>query len=249
MIVGIILLACPLNLWATTQWQNLAPGLDYSVMRSPNLWGRIHAFKIKLKNNRLDLALAKDHDQSTTSVRRLAKKNGAMVAVNGGFFTKEKQPIGLRIKNGRIRSPLHGTSWWGVFFIRNNRAYVASQRGFKRSKRIRFAVQGGPRLIINNQIPKLKAGLDERTALGINPQGDIILLATQNAMLTTTQIAEIMNRPEQDNGFNCINALNLDGGESTQMYAAIGDFILDISGFSNVTDAVLVIPRTTDQDS
>ncbi len=54
--------------------------------------------------------------------------------------------------------------------------------------------------------------------------------------LSTTELAQVMKAAP----LNCENALNLDGGSSSQLRAQIGSFQLDVHGFSNVSDAVIV---------
>jgi exopolysaccharide biosynthesis protein len=49
--------------------------------------------------------------------------------------------------------------------------------------------------------------------------------------------------PPIEGGLGCMNALNLDGGSSTQLYAKTQDFSLSIPSFSAVTDAVVVVPK------
>lgn len=230
---------------AKLQWQTLAPGIEYTkITHTQKLAiGSIHAFRIDLTSNKLDLALAAEHNVSAATVKALAQKNNALIAINGGFFTPELHPIGLRVKQGAIKSKLKTTSWWGIFYIVHNTAKIVSQRDFA-NQQVDFAVQGGPRLVVDGTVtPKLKSGADERTALGINSQGKIILAVTDGAALDTADMAKIMQAPEDQNGLACVNALNLDGGNSSQLYAKIGDFYLNIPGYSFITDAVLVMSR------
>jgi exopolysaccharide biosynthesis protein len=122
--------------------------------------------------------------------------------------------------------------------------HIVNQRNFKKNKEIEFAIQSGPRLVVNGKIPlSLKPGMDSRTALGITKNNDIILVATENLRLTTTQLASVMLAFQIDGGLGCVDALNLDGGSSTQLYASFKNFYLDIAGYSAVTDAIIVVPR------
>lgn len=182
--------------------------------------------------------MAKDLAVKHASVNEYAEHSKAMVAINGGFFDKNFRSLGLRISDKQQQSPLKQISWWGVFYIKNKTAYITSARQFKKSKAIDFAVQSGPRLLINGQIPPLRPGRAERTALGINAEGQVILLVTENAPLSTTELAQLMQSPP----LNCINAINLDGGSSSQLYAAVDSFRLNVHGFSNISDAIAVKP-------
>jgi len=244
LLLGILFL-CYQTAIGQTQWQSVIPGLDYTTISLSEKfpWGTLHAFRIDLQKFRLELAFANDQVSHNTSARELAQKNKALIAINGGFFTPDFKPIGLRINNGKIHQQLKHTSWWGVFYIKNNQAHIVAKQQFHLNKKIDFAVQGGPRLLVNGNIPKLKPGTDERTALCITKSHKIILLATYYMPMTTTELAGLIKQPQQADGLDCYQALNLDVGNSTQMYAKIKGVNVDFSGFSKIADAILVFPK------
>lgn len=227
-------------------WTTLAPGLQYAQIKTISGFfsGVIYAFKINLNNYQLDLGLAYDMQRPLATVEQLAKASGAMIAVNGGFFTPTLQPVGLRVKQGKLRSPIKQISWWGVFYVdKHNHAHIVSQKQYDSSTGAQFAIQSGPRLVVHGQIPSLKPGVAYRTALGITRSGQVVIVATDNVLMTTDQLARIMSASEYAGGLNCVDALNLDGGSSTQMYAQVGNLNLNVPGFSPVADAVLVFQR------
>lgn len=223
---------------AANDWREVAPGIDYldvgSIALSP--WSHIHAFRISLKSNRFSLVTARDLEEDYASVDEYAQFSQALIAINGGFFDNDFQPLGLRIRNSKKISALKQISWWGVFYIKNGHAYLSPARQFNYAKNIDFAVQSGPRLLVNGRIPPLKAGRDERTALGITPDGRVIIIVTEHNALSTTELAQLMKAPP----LNCLNALNLDGGNSSQLYAKLPNLDVNVHGFSNVSDAVIV---------
>lgn len=244
--LSLSLLSASTSAMAQTQWQKLAPHLDYAVV-SPNPytpWGQLHAFRFSLKNYQLKVALAKDFNRQSSSIQYLAKHTNALVAVNGGFFTPQMNPIGLRISGGKKLQKIQNTSWWGIFYVRNQRPYLSTPTQFPKHRRVDFAIQGGPRLLINGQIPKLKKGLAERTAICSTRSGQVVLIASDKLPLETDRLASIISKSSKNNGFDCFNALNLDGGNSTQLNAIVGNFSLSIRGFSSITDAVYLTPKS-----
>lgn len=228
-----------------TSWQSLSDGLEYVKLQvgagAPS--GVIHAFRIDPQFYQLKLAFLRDSDLPSATVANLAKTNHAVIATNGGFFSPDLRPLGLRINQGEQKNPLKGTTWWGVFLIKDGKAEIVSQKNYKFDKSIEFAIQSGPRLLTNGKIPTLKGGLDNRTALCITHDQKIILLATENLPISTYDLAKVLRQPSEKGGLGCFNALNLDGGSSTQLYAQINKFRLQVSGFTFVSDAVLVVPR------
>jgi hypothetical protein len=53
-----------------------------------------------------------------------------------------------------------------------------------------------------------------------------------------------MRKPEIEGGLECTDALNLDGGSSTQLYANVRLFKINVPGINAITDAILVVPRS-----
>jgi uncharacterized protein YigE (DUF2233 family) len=236
-ILGVIFItACKAT--PVIQWQNLAPGLDYTVLNLDQ--GKLHAFKIDLKQNRLALLSPSEPND----IKDMVINAHALLGVNAGFFTPDGKPLGLRINDGKVLSPAKPISWWGIFYLRNDTPELSSANSFKLSNDIDFAVQAGPRLLINKNIPHLKEGVGNRTAIGYNQNNEIIIAVSENAQLTTVQLAEILRRAEKNGGLGCLSALNLDGGSSSQAYAKVGNFVLDAPSFRAVADGVAVYPKS-----
>ncbi len=234
------------NVLAATTWKDLAPGLSYAQIEVPNTAGngKIHAFMVDLTRNRFALSLAKNAVGELGQVRNLTEHTHGLVGINGGFFNLQMATLGLRITDGKTVSPYKATRWWGTFQIENNRATILPPKT-QPAKTADFAVQAGPRLLVNKTIPNLSPGLDNRSALGIRADGKVIIAATENVNLSTTDLANVMRKSTAENGLACKDAINLDGGSSTQLYAQVGDFNLWIPSFMPVADVIVVLPRST----
>lgn len=230
-----------------TAWVNVAPGIEYARLGDfPNFpGGYLHAFRIKLSLNQLKIALLKKQDQSITDIPAVLAASNAVLATNGGFFTPELTPLGLLISQNQELNPMKATAWWGVFYIKNGQAHIASQRDFVVSPDIEFAIQAGPRLIVKGVIPDFNPKIDYRTAMGITPDGDVVLLATENLLLSTTDLATIMRNKTEEGGLGCVDAINFDGGHSTQLYTRLQNFELQVPSFTAVANAVLVSPKNS----
>lgn len=149
-----------------------------------------------------------------------AKKEHPLAFVNGSFFEEDFEPIGLVISNEQIENPKLNSKKWGIFSIdKNNSAAINYATDFNSEKNKKFAIQGYPILIYNEKI-KLKNTIKQaqRTTIGINKKGEIILLTTKQREFTLKEIGELMLKPQEEGGYECVSALNLDGGFSSQMY-------------------------------
>ena len=236
-----VLLIIGLSLLSTTgfaksiKWQPVAKGLHYAHLAPKELspFAQIHLFNINPRKLKLRFC---EMPSGAANVESVAKANNALLAANGAFFSPGYQPLGLRVNNGRVLSPIKPISWWGVFYIKGHRARIVPYRKFRMRRSMAFAIQAGPRLVINNTIPKLKPGIADRTAIGIAPNGNIILLVSEHAQMTTTYLAGLFR-----DTLGCRNALNLDGGSSSQLYAHIGEFKRKVVGFNKVPTPICLL--------
>jgi len=219
-------------------WQRLDSGIEYQDLAGRLLtpWSHIHVFRIDLTKTKLSIVSARRLSQRNASADQFGEHSGALISINGGFFDRKFNPLGLRINDYKEENPIKSISWWGIFYVKNQRPHISSQNKFHYDPAISFAMQSGPRLLINGKIPSLKAGDAERSALGITDKGKVIILVTSNAPMSTHRLARLMKSPP----LSCNDALNLDGGSSSQLYAHIGNFLLNVHSFSNVSDAIVV---------
>lgn len=223
---------------AEKAWSTLAPGIEYQDLGGELFipWSHIHVFRIDLAKNKLDLVTAKKLALKNASVDQFAQYSKALLSINGGFFDQDYKPLGLRINNQQLEHPLKYISWWGIFYTQNNKAHITNVGHFHYDNAINFAVQSGPRLIIKGTIPSLKPGIADRTALGITAEGKVIILVSTNYAMTLRELAQLFKKAP----LSCKDALNLDGGSSSQLFAHINSFRLNVHGFSNVSDAIIV---------
>lgn len=224
-------------------WQTIAKGLQYTQITLPSAaftYGKLHAFQIDLDTYQLDLVFARDQKRGLATAEQFAQTQKAVLAINGGFFNPKGQPLGLRIQQGEQRSPMKSVSWWGVFYIKGQRPYIVSQRRFHQDKSITLALQAGPRLLSNGKVLSLKPGQAQRSVLCVTNNNKLIIAVTEHAMITTTDLAKQLRRTNRNGGLACRDALNLDGGSSSQLYATVGNFTLNITGFGPVADAIVV---------
>lgn len=234
----LINLLCPFDAYCANTWQELSPGIEFQDLEGGILkpWSHVYAFRIDLDKNQLSLITARSLNLKDASADQFAEKAKALLSFNGGFFDQNFKPLGLRINHKKLENPLKHISWWGIFYIKDNKPYITNVSHFNYDQEIDFAIQSGPRLLIKGKIPSLKVGSADRSALGITSDGKVIVLVSTNSAMTTQELANLMKSPP----LNCTDAINLDGGGSSQLYASINSFQLNVHGFSNVSDGVVV---------
>ena len=227
---------------AKAEWQQISPGIEYQDLSPIYIkdWSHIHVFKIDLNKQKFQLVLRKQVELTFPSIAQYAQYHKAPLSFNGGFFDKKQQPLGLRVSNYQKLNSYKHISWWSVFYIQNQKAHITHQSHFHLPEHTEFAVQAGPRLIESGKIPSLKAGYAERTALCILPNQEVAVVITQYFPMTLNQLARILI----DKPLQCQQAINLDGGSSTQFFAKFSNFYLHMPGLSSVSDVISVSPRS-----
>lgn len=218
---------------ASAQWQPLAPGIDYRAL--PNREGQ--AFRLDLR--RVDLRVAEadpEHGRQRAAVSRLARGSGAVLAVNGGYFTDANRPLGLLMSGGQQLNPLRRADWGVLTVDTRRRAHLVHTRDYRARSDTDFAIQAGPRLVVAGKPLTFRPQVARRTALGIGRDDHSLILVVLSRPVLTARLADLMAGL-----LRCRYALNLDGGSSTQLWSAY-DTVDDVSGL-DVANAVLVVPR------
>ncbi len=251
-IIGAVLFALAASAPRAAQggdWEQLEAHLEYRKLEhTPGEHPRpvtIHAFRFAPDHFELRVRPAPDGERGA-EVRTLAEDNEAIMAVNGSFFGTDRAPMGLVVSEGRETSPLRRVNW-GVFFVADGRAGVVHSRDWQPPPALEFAIQAGPRLVVDGKSPSFKPQQARRTALGVTTSGQIVIVATEGALLTS-DFAALLRRPESEGGLGCRDALNLDGGSSTQLWFKQGARRIEIPARRLVANAVLLLKRQTDAD-
>ncbi len=226
-------------------WTRLERGLYYTSFPLPSdvnaslTVSRVHAFKINPAHFKIE-PLFKPHKRST--IKKIAEEEKALIAANANYFDVEGEPLGLVLRDGLTLNPVKNISWWGIFYMDRGVPKIAHVSNFKKHAGITDAVQAGPRLVIDGVIPNLKAGSSQRTALGISRDGDMVLTVVLKP-IELKEMAELMSKPEPQGGLGCANALNLDGGSSSQMISRHEKLPLLLPGYVSIPVAVGVFRR------
>jgi exopolysaccharide biosynthesis protein len=179
------------------------------------------------------------------SLGAVMKREKCVCGVNGGYFDPEFKPIGLRVVDGSIFSPLRRARLITGILLQSDRGIEVIRAGeFSRAKRIIAAVQSGPFLVEGN---KRIRGLNDsqlarRTFAGLATNDHALLGVCSDVSLG--QLANILATVPVAADSKIRGAMNLDGGSSSAFWFAREDgSAFSISGQKPVRDFVAVVPK------
>ena len=102
----------------------------------------------------------------------------------------------------------------------------------------RLVVQGLPRLLVGGKVQQLKPQVAERTA--VCAEGNVVVLVV-STKTEATIFARFLADPPDKGGLGCWDALNLDGGPSTQLVVTLPALALSLPGGGG-PNALVVAP-------
>jgi uncharacterized protein YigE (DUF2233 family) len=207
-------------------WTSVGNGLETRSFS----WQGARIFAFRAAPAHVELA----HGDNLEAAQWL-KRTGARVAINGGYFDGSGQPLGLRVSKGKRHARLRRADW-GVFWIKNGRAHISHTRDYSPNTRPQQAIQCGPRLVVAGKVTDLKPQWDRRTGMGIDRSGKVVL-AIAEGQLSLKDWAGVF---ASSKGLGCPDALNLDGGGSTQIAYSSRSQREVVNGSWPVPDAIVI---------
>ncbi len=184
-------------------------------------------------------------------IAEMAEKYGAIAAINGGAFHDHNgqgnggMPEGVTISQGKLTNAMGGADLTTVGFDENNVLIMGKMTRDQAVQRgLRDAVSFGPALVVNGESAKfsgVSSGLNPRTAIGQRADGAVLMLVIDGRQVNSlgaslADLAEIMLR------YGAVNACNLDGGSSSNIYYD-GEILNDgvvITGSRRIPTAFIV---------
>ncbi len=158
------------------------------------------------------------------SVLKMTKRMGAVVGINGGGFVDygygSDIPIGYVIKDGEIIWSKNNKKDNLIGFTNDNKLLLVNATGQEAiDMGMRDAVQFGPFLIVNGEVPKFNSvaggySRAARVAIAQRKDGVVLFLVTEGTHAAGPNMKELIDTLKL---YGAYNAANLDGGTSTQL--------------------------------
>ncbi len=230
---------------AQQEWQAVSPGMQ--ALRTRALNGvEILAFRIDTAVYSFSVGLQGDEDGDR--VDAIGGREGAALAVNGGFFAvdntgKKLIPVGLLVHDSTALSKAWTRSG-GHLIIEagspriepTSRRAPAADGDIIQSKPVMIEPGGRWAMRVN------RGNLEKRTLVCTLKSGEVIVLLVTRGGLSLYEAAWLFRSPGKGGVYGCDAALALDGGGSTQAWVD-GHPALDFRGETPVHNALMVVRR------
>jgi len=183
----------------------------------------LHKHTVRLYWNRSD---GTPYAYLSALPRSLEGGGRLLFATNAGMFDSNLKPVGLYVEQGRELAHANIKSGRGnfhmkpngIFYISANGAAVAETQAFlKQRPQADLATQSGPMLVIDGRLhprfDRRSTSFKARTGVGVRADGKVIFVISEEAV-SFDAFARLFR-----DALNCPNALFLDGGSASSLYA------------------------------
>jgi uncharacterized protein YigE (DUF2233 family) len=196
-----------------------------------------HLLTVDLEGTEMRLLDARDLGEKALTAREFQARSGATAVVNGPFFDLDGTPMGLLVVDGEQRGSLRPVDW-GVFALDESGPSIVHTKEWADRPGVSQAFQVGPRLLVEGAVVPLKRQSARRTALCVLEDARL-KVAVVDQKVDATRLASFLS--EQ----GCVDALNLDGGGSTQLYLKRASAEVDVPGDEPVPVALAFFAKGT----
>lgn len=157
----------------------------------------------------------------------------ALVAWNGGFFLPNGRPRGLRRSGGEVLSPPGEQSLATIAWRDREVLFGGSHDDWQGWPEV---LEAGPHLVRGGLVvdhgPTQRKTRHPRTAMGVTADGTIVVVTADGRTalargLSLEELGEVLS------ALGCVDAINLDGGGSTTLWAAAYAAATGGSGIAN----------------
>ncbi len=201
-------------------WQALEAGFEHAHVEAKIGAGfapvPMHLLRIDPRRFALEVVRAADLGRPLADAAAFRIARGGLAAINAGYFDPEYRPLGLLVSGGHRLSRLRKVDH-GVFAIAGGRPSIAHARQFVSPVDLEFAVECGPRLIVDGVTLTFKRHDRARRVVIGHDSRDRVVIAVTAGVIRLEELSAFLVRPTEQGGPALQGALNLDGGSSTML--------------------------------
>ncbi len=204
-----------------TGWQPIQSGLERRIITlnddNERPYESLYLLRLEPEQFRFEIAY---QPGAPKGLLEWQATTGALIVVNGGFFTETYEATGLMVINGQAS----GTSYvdfGGMLAITETGPEIRwlAERPYTSAGSIQYALQSFPMLVKPGGVlgyPNEDGSPARRTVIGVDRNGRFLIILTRRSSFTLHQLSTWLTT--SDLGLD--SALNLDGGTSSGLILA-----------------------------
>ncbi len=208
------------NALEQNSWNRLEEGLE--VRRAITPQGLVvTAYRISPEN--FSFSIAFQNQDNGSRAKDVGEKEGAVLAVNGGFFAQTESGKLYSIGYLRAAGTVHSKGWSNagglVIFDKNGLELMPSHSGIPQNGL--NVLQTKPMIIEPGGKWAMRSNSGEfkhRTLLCRLADGDVIFVLIARAGMSLYEAGWMLRQKDVGGFFGCDSAVALDGGRSTQVW-------------------------------
>jgi uncharacterized protein YigE (DUF2233 family) len=199
-----------------TGWQPLQPGLERRIItlndENERPYESLYLLRLEPDQFRFEIAYQPGVPKGLLEWQA---ETGALIVVNGGFFTEENNATGLTIVNGQASGSSY-VDFGGMLVITEAGPEIRwlAERPYTPTDSINYALQSFPMLVKPGGIlgyPDEDDSPARRTVIGMDGNGRFLIILTRRSNFTLHQLSTWLTTSNLELDI----ALNLDGGTSS----------------------------------
>ena len=225
-----------------TGWQSVRTGLERRVIQLLGEEGQVieRVFLLRMDPRAFRFQVAY-HPGEPQTLLNWQLETGALVVVNGGYFTESYVATGLVISDG-VSSGVSYGDFAGMFAVTNSGPEIRwlQQQPYDPAESLLAGLQSFPLLLKPGGLlgfPDETGRTAQRTVVAQDDAGHVLFLVTSGSSFTLHELSSFLT--ESDLGLDV--ALNLDGGPSTGLI--LSDPPEWVSPHAYVPTVILVYPN------
>ncbi len=227
-------------------WKAVQKGIEH---RKVTLEREVPANTLDLSLYRFDTSLiaprviyAAQHNLKTADVKTLARKTGAIAAVNANYYDPQGAPLAFLKTAAQTVNPRISAAaiYTGIFAVKDRQPFFAHRDGFVPAHADE-GLQSGPLLVLGGSAQPTTGAPNRpsrRALIGIDKDQRLFIAVTDKLLggLTWAELQELFTAPEWQ--LQAQDLLALDGGASAQLYIKSGKHEEMIPGTAEVPVAI-----------
>ena len=204
---------------ATAKWTEVAPGIEQLNVPDP-LAGSFAAYR--LAQDKVTARVLAPLKPSGSTAEEVMAASKALLVVNGGFFWIKPSgalaPTGLLVVDGvKLAGMKKCRACSAVLYTDVKGLHIGRPVELSGKRGILSALQTGPMLVEAGKAQDYKADGPAAARTAVCTTGQSIIVVASVQPMTLYDLAALMASAPGEGGFGCQEAINLDGGPSTQL--------------------------------